>query len=432
MLITEGQLRLIIREELIREVDESPVLYTGIVLKPDFVYALRDMIIGLGYDEDIDGWELSNIAAHGNEQLNHHMTLTVGALKPNDPLKDSLGKEVKLRVIGWGVDPHVGVAAWKVELPSGITVKTGNPHITAALSGPDVKPFLASKISDWQPLDEPFTVIGTLQEVRKKLTNTQLAEICDMEQRRFGIGDMEQRHFGLTAENVGKIVDIIMLAKPDRGFLTAGKSKKISDMFGVSTNFIGRGRHRTTFSISDRFIVKIATHHSGQQANKEDHILGTDKEIGHIFPRAYFHDEDFKWIVLERVTPFKGETEVAPYFKSKYLVDPASSKLENSYIYMKFIREIILDDDHFFDETLVKDIDEELDYLWKQTVRRDGSFDRDTITIGDIRWDLMKTPTFLNLWRAIKKHYIATDEIASFNMGITDDGSLVLLDSSMS
>lgn len=102
MLITEGQLRLIIREELIREVDESPVLYTGIVLKPDFIYALRDMIIGLGYDEDIDGWELSNIAAHGNEQLNHHMTLTVGALKPNDPLKDSLGKEVKLRVIGWG------------------------------------------------------------------------------------------------------------------------------------------------------------------------------------------------------------------------------------------------------------------------------------------------------------------------------------------
>lgn len=102
MLITEGQLRLIIREELIREVDESPVLYTGIVLKPDFVYALRDMIIGLGYDEDIDGWELSNIAAHGNEQLNHHMTLTVDALKPNDPLKDSLGKEVKLQVIGWG------------------------------------------------------------------------------------------------------------------------------------------------------------------------------------------------------------------------------------------------------------------------------------------------------------------------------------------
>ena len=270
-----------------------------------------------------------------------------------------------------------------------------------------------------------------IREIRKKLTNTQLAEIGDIEQRRFGIGDMEQRHFGLTAENVGKIVDIIMLAKPDKGILTGLKSKKISDMFGVSTEFIGSGRHRATFSIGDRFIVKIATHSNGQQANKEDHILGTDKEIGHIFPRAYFHDKDFKWIVLERVTPVKGETEAASYFKSKYLVDPTSS-LENSFIYMRFIREIILDDDHFFDETLVKDIDEELDYLWKQTVRRDGSFDRDTVTIGDIRWDLMKTQTFLNLWRAIKKHYIAIEEIVSFNMGITDDGNLVLLDSSMS
>ena len=99
---------------------------------------------------------------------------------------------------------------------------------------------------------------------------------------------------------------------------------------------------------------------------------------------------------------------------------------------MEFIREIILDDDHFFDETLVKDIDEELESIWKRVLRNDGSFDRDTVTIGDIRWDLMKTPTFLKLWRAIKKHYISIDEITFFNMGITDDGSLVLLDSSMS
>ena len=97
-----------------------------------------------------------------------------------------------------------------------------------------------------------------------------IKEALEISEQPDTIEDMERRHFGLTAENVGKIVDIIMLAKPDRGFLTAGKSKKISDMFGVSTNFIGRGRHRTTFSINDRFIVKIATHHSGQQANKED------------------------------------------------------------------------------------------------------------------------------------------------------------------
>ena len=238
------------------------------------------------------------------------------------------------------------------------------------------------------------------------------------------IDDMEQRHFGLTADNAGKLVNAILTY-----VLTNDRRKKILEEFGVSVHFIGRGRHRTVFSINDQFIVKIATHHSGHQANKEDHILGTDKEIGHIFPRAYFHDKDFKWIVLERVTPCKGVTDVAPYFKSKYLVEPDHKQ---GGAYMRFIREVILDDDHFFDETLVKDIDEDLESIWKRALRNDGSFDRDTVTIGDIRWDLMKTPTFLNLWRAIKKYYISIEEITSFNMGIADDGSLVLLDSSMS
>lgn len=171
MKITESQLRRIIREEttrMLREADDAPVLYTGIVLEPEATADLRDMITDLGYDSDVDGWELSNIASHGNEQLNHHMTLTVGALKPNDPLRDMLGEDVELRVVGWGIDRALGVAAWRVEPPAGIPVKTGNPHITAALADAGVKPFQASKIRDWQELDEPFTITGTLREIRPR------------------------------------------------------------------------------------------------------------------------------------------------------------------------------------------------------------------------------------------------------------------------
>ena len=102
------------------------------------------------------------------QQLNHHMTVTVGALKPDNPLLDELDEEVPLRVVGWGVDPDLGVAAWKVEPPSSIPVKTGNPHITAALRDSSVKPFQASKIKNWTPLDEPFMIVGRLQEVRPR------------------------------------------------------------------------------------------------------------------------------------------------------------------------------------------------------------------------------------------------------------------------
>jgi hypothetical protein len=171
MKVTESRMRQIIREEavrVLREGDDSPVLYTGIVLDDTVVEDLRSMIEELGLDGDVDGWETSNIAAHGNEQLNHHMTVTVGALKPDNPLRDELDEEVPLRVIGWGIDPDLGVAAWKVEPPSSIPVKTGNPHITAALRDSSVKPFQASKIKNWTPLDEPFMIVGRLQEVRPR------------------------------------------------------------------------------------------------------------------------------------------------------------------------------------------------------------------------------------------------------------------------
>ena len=170
MKLTEAKFKQIIREEagrVLREGDDSPVLYTGIVLDPDEVDRLRGMIDDLGFDGDVDGWQTSNIASHGNEQLNHHMTLSPGALKPDSPARDMLGEEFELVVTGWGIDPDLGVAAWRVEAPSGVPVKTGNPHVTAALKDSGVKPFLASKIKEWTSV-EPFTVTGMLREVRAR------------------------------------------------------------------------------------------------------------------------------------------------------------------------------------------------------------------------------------------------------------------------
>ena len=164
MRITEARLRKLIRATLISESNGTP-LYTGIVLSARGVAQLRGKIYELGLDKTIEGWETSNIAAHGNEQLNHHMTITPGALKPNDPLLSALGEPVRLTVIGWGVDSALGAAGWQVVPPEGFPAKSGNPHITAALAGPTVKPFAAAKIRSWEPLAEPFTIAGTLTEV---------------------------------------------------------------------------------------------------------------------------------------------------------------------------------------------------------------------------------------------------------------------------
>lgn len=167
MRITENRLKMILREEarrVLSEADEKPVLYTGIVVN---VPKLRSKLEEENLDESIEDWEFSNIGSHGNEQLNHHMTVTPGALKPDNPLRDKLNSKFTLEIVGWGVDHDLGVAAWKVKAPAGIEVKTGNPHITAALRDPSVKPFMASKIKDWTPIG-PFEIEGEFVEVRQK------------------------------------------------------------------------------------------------------------------------------------------------------------------------------------------------------------------------------------------------------------------------
>jgi len=172
-IVTETWLRQAIRESMLNEQDNQQVKYTGIVLSRTMTANLQAQIYERGLYDAIPGWETSNISAdHGNEQLNHHMTLTPGALSPDSPLRALLGEMITLTVTGWGYDPKLGVAAWKVSIPpeTGITTKSGNPHITAALSDPAVKPFQASKIKEWQPIPGgPFEIMGRVEEVRSVL-----------------------------------------------------------------------------------------------------------------------------------------------------------------------------------------------------------------------------------------------------------------------
>ena len=146
-------------------------MYTGVVLPPDEVVRLEAQIYTLGFYDEIPGWDTSLVSSvHGHQVLNHHMTLTPGALKPSDPLRTLLDEPMELLVTGWGVDQALGVAAWRVEPDPRLTIRSGNPHITAALADPNVKPFMASKIKAWIPLDEPFAVMGALREIYAVIT----------------------------------------------------------------------------------------------------------------------------------------------------------------------------------------------------------------------------------------------------------------------
>lgn len=169
--VTEARIRRIVRETLLRESPAGPVMYTGVVLPPEEVARMEEKIYTLGLYDQIPDWVTSLVSTvHGHQVLNHHMTIAPGALSLDNPLRDLLGEPMTLLVTGWGVDHKLGVAAWRVEPDPSLATKSGNPHITAALGGPTVKPFAASKIREWMPLEETFTVTGVLREIHTVVT----------------------------------------------------------------------------------------------------------------------------------------------------------------------------------------------------------------------------------------------------------------------
>ena len=162
-------LKSLIRETIIlieSEISSGTILYTGIVFDDDEILKLRKRAQALFSKYGAEEWIFKKLGVHGVESLNHHVTITLGSKKLPEDQASKLGKPIRCKVVGWGIDEKTGVAAWKIELPNGFETKSGNPHSTAALSDENVKPFLAGKISDWKPIDVPFIVNGTLQEVR--------------------------------------------------------------------------------------------------------------------------------------------------------------------------------------------------------------------------------------------------------------------------
>lgn len=266
------------------------------------------------------------------------------------------------------------------------------------------------------------------------------------------IDTMEQRHFGINTQDIGSLVELYRDVEKDMITSNPGEEffQLMSKKFGMPITFIGSGAFRATLGIGDQFVVKLslALTKTYNEMNRADYTLGTDKSIGHIFPRAFLHAPDFSWVVLERVEHIADSNQLQSYFRSPILVEPPAqvdyndpAALSNSIFTSRFMSLIkislgMLVSGKFNgknmygilpDDILLKDID----FKKYVNVIRADAYNLDELTLGDIRWSLMQSPTYLKLFKAIKKYGIAASEIRSDNMGIAADGSLVMLDSSI-
>ena len=284
-----------------------------------------------------------------------------------------------------------------------------------------------------------------LRIIREAIADVNIPETIDT---------MEQRHFGINTQDIGSLVELYRDVAKDLELpnLNPGEEffQVMSKKFGMPITFIGNGAFRVTLGIGDQFVVKLSRSsiESFNEMNRDDYMLGTDKSIGHVFPRAFLHAPDFSWVLLERVAHIEDAHQLQSYFRSPILVDPSlqvnSDNLAALSIsiftsrYMNLIKISLgmpangkINGKNMYrilpDDILLKDID----FKKYVNVIRVDAYNLDELTLGDLRWSLMQSPTYLKLFKAIKKYGIEVSEIRSENMGIAADGSLVMLDSSM-
>lgn len=152
---------------------EHNVWYTGIVLENSSMESLKNLCEKIKKEKpELSGFAISNISnIHGNEQCNHHMTVTPGPA--SEKIKALCGNTYPLSIDAFGILGDK-VAGWRVTDCPFPEVKV--PHITAMLG--NGKPFEAGKITNWISLSElgfkqSITVRGILEEVKTRTASHQ-------------------------------------------------------------------------------------------------------------------------------------------------------------------------------------------------------------------------------------------------------------------
>lgn len=99
------------------------------------------------------------------EIIAHHMTINMGNVS-NGPLarhRNALGTPESLVVVGWARDDKVFAVLVESTIPS----VNKNKHVTIAVNrNGGGKPFHSNNLTNWEKLSEPFSLRGSIQEVR--------------------------------------------------------------------------------------------------------------------------------------------------------------------------------------------------------------------------------------------------------------------------
>lgn len=72
---------------------------------------------------------------------------------------------------------------------------------------------------------------------------------------------------------------------------------------------IGIGSSRVVFEYDVSSVIKISINAAGVKQNQLEHTVSSDPIVGPIIARVLNHDDDFQWIISEKVKPISSEAQ---------------------------------------------------------------------------------------------------------------------------
>lgn len=198
---------------------------------------------------------------------------------------------------------------------------------------------------------------------------------------------------------------------------------------------IGEGAFRTVLAPKEdnNFVVKISRTKMYSNMNKAEFEL--QKKYETLFPRVYFHSPDFRWMVVEAVSPVGLEA-----MGEWTLWQTAKKEMPNLFeIYVGGVKEWrekyqIKDDDSMYpaDQIGLGFWGFVLNSL-RTVMGEDSSVMAHGVSKEDIKSYFRSSPDpyFYELVRAVSSNNIALWDLTPQNMGVDSNENLVILDASI-
>lgn len=251
--------------------------------------------------------------------------------------------------------------------------------------------------------------------------------------------ELESSYFGPVLDRAQELaVEIGLLTKGYEDFGEEGQMlrrtiTKKGQKLGLDIEYLGSGSSRYAISVNGEFVIKLAHGNSYMQIqmNQDDYKLGTDSELGGIFPRVYKHGPqnqkwypDFYWIIMEKAIPLTDDKKIVSFFPTSYIQSKDLDELEAS-CYKLLIAACAEKKDYIRAPSLKGE-------LLKLLQKTNPSIS--SINYEEIRKDFMTNSNNFRKVVTLFKKYPNLDvyeALAKGNCGVGYDGRFVIIDSSI-